>query len=122
MYIAEFVYLVSLNPDPDAQPDITLKTQDFAPSLTLNMELDLDDQLLTFFMILKVFLDLTLTLTPPGLEIILKLILTLSDFELVPGMILILILTMSHPNFKLTLYFTSNWILNHEPDLNPPWL
>lgn len=60
-------------------------------------------------MILKVFLDFTLTLTPPGPEMTLKLILTLSDFELDPEMTFILILTMSHPNFKLTLYFTSNW-------------
>lgn len=68
------------------------------------MELDLDGQHLTF-MILKVFLDLTLTLTPPGLGMTLKLILTLSDLELNPEMTLILIF------LKLTLYFTSNWIL-----------
>lgn len=67
------------------------------------MELDLDGQHLTF-MILKVFLDLTLTLTPPGLGMTLKLILTLSDLELNPEMTLILIF------LKLTLYFTSNWI------------
>ena len=87
MYIAEFTFILLWSSARN-----TLKTHDFAPRVSLNMELELDGQPLTFI-IMKVILELTL----PGLEITLKFsfwpCLTLN---LTLKLTLILIMTMSH--------------------------